>query len=761
MDSWVTDLATSQRLDAAPRVRWRGGAGAPGATIVVDPTRRYQTMVGFGASMTDSSAYVLSRDLSPRVRRQTMRDLFSPTEGIGLSMLRQPMGASDFAVGQAYSYDDQPAGQTDPDLSDFSIGHDQAYILPRLREALRLNPRMALMATPWSAPGWMKDSDSMITGSLLPAYHQAYADYFAHFIKAYQDAGIPTHYVSMQNEPLYEPVDYPGMRVFPDQAGAFIAGHLAPTLERAGLEDTKILGYDHNWDITDYPEAMYSDSRVAPHVAGTAWHCYAGEVVAQSVSHNNYPHAQAFQTECSGGDWQRLIGDPFELTMASVIGVPRNWGQSVVLWNLALDADHGPFIGGCTNCRGVVTVNSDGTVTKELDYWALGHASKFVQPGAVRIASSQHPTTQQAGGGRGLTNVAFRNPDGSSVLIAHNATARPLTFDIQVGHRHFPATLAAGAAATYRWTSPLRLKPVTVTRLGRPRLRPRTRRDTERTAHGQRRPRGGRRPRPGQGGQPVAGVLAALRRGARPAGPGQHRVAVGLAAVVVECGGAGATTQQHDRRQPRDPLEQRCRAECGHERDRRPRRSADVLRDRDGCRDQHRGLPPPLHRSGLRRRTGLDRHCDRAGTAEPDRGDGDRPSPDHGPASPPGQWGDLGQLVVDSRAQPADGHRISRSGAAGCRARAGHRTAPRWHLGRRLLQRRLNGRRGAMADRRLRVHLPAAAHGSRHIRPARQVTGHPTRRTRLSPWRGLGTASPTGDRSWPDTTSMIPAPPAG
>ena len=518
-------------------------------------------------------------------------------------MLRQPMGASDFAVGRAYSYDDQPAGQTDPDLSDFSIEHDQAYILPRLREALRLNPRMALMATPWSAPGWMKDSDSMITGSLLPAYHQAYADYFAHFIKAYQDAGIPTHYVSMQNEPLYEPVDYPGMRVFPDQAGTFIAGHLAPTLERAGLDDTKILGYDHNWDIIDYPEAMYSDSQVAQHVAGTAWHCYAGEVVAQSVSHNNYPHAQAFQTECSGGDWQRLIGDPFELTMASVIGVPRNWGQSVVLWNLALDADHGPFIGGCTNCRGVVTVNSDGTVTKELDYWALGHASKFVQPGAVRIASSQHPTTQSSG--RRARAHECRLPQPGRFVGADRAQRDSPPADVQHPGRHSARPGHLGRRG--RRHLPVDVAPEVeagpVARLGRSRLRPGTRRHAGRTADGQRRARGGRRPRPGQGRQPVAGVLAALRGGARPTGPGQHRVAVGMAAVVVACGGAGATTHQHDRRQPRDPLEQRGRPKRGHERDRRPRQSADILRDRDGCRDQHRGLPPPLHRSGLRRRT--------------------------------------------------------------------------------------------------------------------------------------------------------------
>ena len=457
VDSWVTDLDTNQRLDEGPRTRWRRGPGAAGATIVVDPTRAYQTMAGFGASMTDSSAYVLSEQLSPRVRRQTMRELFSPGEGIGLSMLRQPMGASDFAVEKAYSYDDQPPGQSDPDLSDFSIRHDRAYILPRLREALALNPRLSFMASPWSAPGWMKSSGSMIKGWLRPDYHQAYADYFARFIKAYRRAGIPTHYVSMQNEPLHEPSDYPGMLVFPDQAVVFTAAHLAPTLEREGLGEVQILGYDHNWDITDYPEAMYADPRVATYVAGTAWHCYAGEVVAQSVSHNSYPHAQAFHTECSGGGWQGTQAEAFASTMASVIGVPRHWGQSVVLWNLALDERGGPRIGGCTSCRGVVTVNDDGTVTKELDYWALGHASRFVPPGAVRVGSSRHPSAEA---GRGLSNVAFTTPDGSTVLVAHNATARPLSFDVQVGDRHFAAALAAGAAATYRWRAPAWLRPV-------------------------------------------------------------------------------------------------------------------------------------------------------------------------------------------------------------------------------------------------------------------------------------------------------------
>lgn len=453
VDSWVTDLNTDQRLARQPALRWQSGAASAESAIVVDPTRRYQRMVGFGASMTDSSAYVLS-GLPAAKRKAIMTDLFSPTDGIGLSMLRQPMGASDFAVKKAYSYDDQPTGETDRDLSDFSIAHDKAYILPRLREAYALNPEISFMASPWSAPGWMKDSDSLITGSLRKKYEQAYAQYFVKFIKGYAKAGIPTDYVSMQNEPLYEPENYPGMGVMPPQAARFLGRSLGPALDRAGLDDTTILGYDHNWDVTDYPEAIYHDQRAARYVPGTAWHCYGGKVSAQSVSHNDYPHAQAFLTECSGGEWQGTQDEAFDLTMDSVIGVPRNWGQSVVFWNLALDQANGPFIGGCETCRGVVTVNTEtNTVTKNLEYWALGHASRFVAPGAVRIGSSQPA-------GSPVSNVAFRNRDGSIVVIAHNQGHQAQTVELGVGDRHVSVRLAAGAAATYRFRAPDRLAPV-------------------------------------------------------------------------------------------------------------------------------------------------------------------------------------------------------------------------------------------------------------------------------------------------------------
>jgi O-glycosyl hydrolase len=446
VESWVTDLNTAQRLTPQPAQSWQSGAGPAGSTVVVDPTRRYQTMTGFGASMTDTSAWVLTNKLSEAARLKTMNALFSPDQGIGLSMLRQPMGASDFAVNGSYSYDDMPAGKTDPNLSSFSIAHDQAYIIPRLREALQINPSLTMMANPWSAPGWMKTSDSMITGSLKPEFYDAYAKYFVKFLMGYRAAGLPTNYVSVQNEPLYEPWDYPGMSVPAKTSAEFIGKYLGPALAKGGLS-TQILAYDHNWDVPSYPEVIYHDPAAAGYVPGTAWHCYGGNVSAQTLSHNDYPHAQAFMTECSGGTWQGDTAAAFEQSMALTIGVPRNWGQSVVMWNLALDQRNGPTNGGCQTCRGVVTVNDDGTVTKEVEYYALGHASKFLRPGAVRVASSLPA-------GAPVSNVAFENRDGSQVLVAYNGTGTQQHFSVQVGKRHVTETLAAGAAATYRWNDP-------------------------------------------------------------------------------------------------------------------------------------------------------------------------------------------------------------------------------------------------------------------------------------------------------------------
>ncbi|MDX2938412.1 discoidin domain-containing protein [Streptomyces ipomoeae] len=452
---WLTDLSTDTHLAKQPSVTWKtgsvpsGSSGSSGSTITVDTTRKYQPMTGFGASFTDSSAWLVGTKLSSKQRNALMRDLFSRRDGIGLSALRQPMGATDFTVNGNYSYDDMPAGESDPTLAHFSVDHDRSYTIPLLKQAQKINPDLTLMATPWSPPGWMKTSDSMIGGRLRTDAYQPYADYFAKFLKAYAAAGVPVDYVTPQNEPLHEPSTYPGMLLSADEAKTFVTDHLAPTLRKQKLS-TGILGYDHNWDVPGYPESFYADASTARKVAGTAWHCYAGAemVLAQSTVHNDYPNEPAFQTECSGGNWEGGEQGGFAGVMDNVINGPRNWSQSVIRWNIALDPDGGPRNNGCVGCRPVVTIHerTDGTwsYAPTADYWGLAQAGKFVQPGARRVASNTL--------GKGsVENVAFTNPDGSTALVTYNSGSGDRTFTVRWGKRHFSYTLAAGAAATFTW----------------------------------------------------------------------------------------------------------------------------------------------------------------------------------------------------------------------------------------------------------------------------------------------------------------------
>ena len=447
---WLTNPSTGTYLSKQAPVTWKTGSAASGSsTITVDTTRKYQQMTGFGASFTDSSAWLVGTKLTTKQRNALMRDLFSRSEGIGLSFLRQPMGATDFTVDGNYSYDDMPAGEGDPTLTNFSIDHDRSYTIPLLKQAREINPQLTVMATPWSPPGWMKTGDTMNGGQIKPAAYQQLADYFAKFLKAYKAAGVPVRYVTPQNEPLNNTSSYPSTSLTADQAKTFINDYLAPTLRKQHL-NTGILGYDHNWDVTSYPESLYSDAASAKNVAGTAWHCYAGDVSAQTVVHNDYPNKPAFQSECSGGRLEGTdTGTTFAGTMDYIINGPRNWSQSIIRWNIALDGSNGPTNNGCQGCRPVVTVsqNADGTYSYKptADYWGLAQASKFVQPGARRVASNSF--------GKGdLEDVAFTNPDGSTALIAYNSGTAERTFTVRWGDRTFTYTLAAGAAATFTWT---------------------------------------------------------------------------------------------------------------------------------------------------------------------------------------------------------------------------------------------------------------------------------------------------------------------
>src|SRR5262249_33347154 len=357
-------------------------------TIFVDDATKYQEIDGFGASLTESSAYLLKRKLTDAQRTDALRMLFDREKGIGLTMLRQPMGASDFAL-TTYSYDEMPEGQTDPDLKHFSIDHDRADILPVLKEILTINPKIKVIGSPWSAPGWMKTSGSMIQGSLLPSAYDAYARYFVKYVQAYEKEGIPIFAVTMQNEPLHVPHDYPGLGMMAREQTAFLRDHLGPAFEKAGL-NSKILIFDHNWDLIDYPIAVLNDANAARFAGGIATHCYGGSSTAQNELHQRFPNKEIWMTECSGGDWQK--GKILQQQVQLLINVTRHWAKSAILWNLALNQNHEPYLGGCATCRGEIVGDESACPAQAkttVDYTALPQPTKFVQPGAGRTASNR------------------------------------------------------------------------------------------------------------------------------------------------------------------------------------------------------------------------------------------------------------------------------------------------------------------------------------------------------------------------------------
>ncbi|USX55168.1 discoidin domain-containing protein [Lentzea sp. HUAS12] len=460
--AWVTTPDRAELLHERPRVAFGTGESAH-PTIVVDPDRRYQELDGFGASITDSSAALLA-GLSPSVRTETMRKLFDPDSGIGVSFLRQPVGSSDFtAAAEHYTYDDVPAGQTDFGLRHFSIRHDEEKILPLLREAKRLNPRLKVMATPWSPPAWMKDNDSLVGGRLKddPKIYDAYARYLVKFVQAYARTGVPVDFLSVQNEPQNRKPDaYPGTDM-PVAAQVRVIEALGPKLRLASPR-TRILGFDHNWAThpndgtaeADYPYQVLR-SKAAKWVAGTAYHCYYGDPSAQTALHDAFPDKGIWFTECSGSKGAtdppaKVFSDTLRWHARNVVlGTTRNWARSAVNWNIALDSTGGPHLGGCGTCTGLVTVQPDGSVVTDAEYYTIGHLSKFVKPGARRIASTSFGTTGWNGQ---VMDAAFRNPDGSTALVVHNQNDDPRSFAVNVGDRTFEYTLPGGALATFTWT---------------------------------------------------------------------------------------------------------------------------------------------------------------------------------------------------------------------------------------------------------------------------------------------------------------------
>jgi glucosylceramidase len=433
-------------------VRFSAAPARSARTIAVDDRIRYQRFAGVGGAMTDSSAWLIDDQLAPAARERLMDALFG-AEGIRLNFLRVPIGASDFTVsGVPYTYDDLPAGQADPALAHFSIAHDLAYIVPALREAIARDARLQILAETWSPPAWMKTNGALDNlhnrAHLRASAWQPFALYLTRFLTTYRHLGIRVEAITPQNEPQ-APTAFPGLNFPPTDEGRFIARQLVPAMDAAGVHP-KIYGLDRGAGY-DYAQALVTGP-AREDLAGLAWHCYGGPTYIEAL-HLLAPKLDQIVSECSPG---LSAYEPAE----AIIGSLRAWASSVGLWNLALDPAGGPVQQpnlGCPGCTGVVTIDEQThAVTYGLNYYELGQVSKFVSPGAVRVASNSFVTnfrTPDGGYGAtpGLDDVAFRNPDGSITLVAYNSAASPVSFVVTAHGRAFRYTLPPRTTATFVW----------------------------------------------------------------------------------------------------------------------------------------------------------------------------------------------------------------------------------------------------------------------------------------------------------------------
>ncbi|WP_176470164.1 glycoside hydrolase family 30 protein [Terribacillus saccharophilus] len=447
-DSWLTTGDEQHLLEKQPaKLFLDDKQDLP--TIYVDKHKMFQQMEGFGAAMTGSSAYLLEHKLAEQERSALFKDLFTDS-GIELSYVRHTIGASDYSVDDvgnptSYTYADQQGPPEDP-LQHFSTAPDQT-VMDMLKLAKISNPELQLMGTPWTAPPWLKYGEHTYNGSYLnytdQRTYEIYADYFLRYLEAYQAQGLPIDLLTVQNEPLFETAAYPSMSMNAAEQQYFIQNFLGPAIQNTGLQ-TSILAYDHNWENSkDYADTVLNGA--SDYTAGTAYHCYAGNPKDAAELQQLHPEKGIYFTECSGGAWSEDFGDNLSWLMDQVIiGTTRNWAKTVLLWNLALDETGGPTNGGCTNCRGVVTIDSQtSSIKKNVEYYALGHISKFVQPGTKRISSTQLPQ---------LATVAFYDESkGEVVLLAVNTGNSSQTFQLSEGKRYLQYTLPPQSAITFTW----------------------------------------------------------------------------------------------------------------------------------------------------------------------------------------------------------------------------------------------------------------------------------------------------------------------
>ena len=436
IDVFVTD-ANRQHAKASP-LRWETARGALSKrTVIINPAEKAQPILGFGAALTDAACYVLSQ-MPPPDRGELLNELFSPRE-MSLSVCRICIGSSDYSR-SIFSYDE---GAPDPELRRFSIDHDREYILPVLRAAREVNPQLFLLGSPWSPPGWMKDNDSMLGGTIRRRYMNAYAEYIVKFLQGYLSEGVEVNAVTPQNEADTDQDSRMPACLFPQEAEVQYVGEmLGPAIARAGLR-TRIWLLDHNYNLWGRAICELDDEKVSKVTKSIAWHGYLGTPELVRKVSTAHPDAEMYWTE-GGPD----IIDPKYLTNwttwgRTFTGILRNGMRCIIAWNIALDEQGKPNIGPFP-CGGVVTVHSGShEVTRSGQYRAFAHFSRHIRSQAVVVGSH--------GEVPGVDHVSVVNPDGSYALVLTNTSTLPQEIELRFGNFSTRVLTTADSLATLSW----------------------------------------------------------------------------------------------------------------------------------------------------------------------------------------------------------------------------------------------------------------------------------------------------------------------
>ena len=408
-------------------------------SILVNPEVTYQKMDGFGYTLTGGSALHIN-NMSTNKRQNLLKELFKwDTNNIGVSYLRVSIGASDLDE-MPFSYNDVPNGETDINQTKFSIQKDKENLIPVLKEILAINPNIKIMGSPWSPPTWMKTNKSFIGGSLKEEYYASYAKYFVKYIKAMASEGINIDAITVQNEPLHDG-NNPSLFMNANDQAKFIKNHLGPTFESEGIT-TKIIIYDHNADRTDYPISILDDPEANKYIDGSAFHLYGGSIEALNNVHNKHPNKNLYFTEQWVGVNSKFEDNLKWHVRELIVGASRNWCKTVLEWNLAANSNLKPHTdGGCTECLGALTIDGD-TVKKNVAYYIVAHASKYVRPDSFRIQTNTSSD---------LPNVAFKTPSGKIIVIVLNNSSSDKAFNLKTPSESISTSLNAGAVATFIW----------------------------------------------------------------------------------------------------------------------------------------------------------------------------------------------------------------------------------------------------------------------------------------------------------------------